>query len=116
MRPRFQADVNLREAILKATLRLEPTIDFKSSRAAELTGLPDREVLSRAAKQGRILVTHDRRTMPTHFAAFIADRVSPGVLIVPQHLGVRAVAEDLVLIWAATEAEEWTNRIRFLPL
>ena len=116
MRPRFQADVNLHEAILKAALRLEPTIDFKTSRAAELTGLPDTEVLACAAKEGRILVTHDRRTMPIHFATFIADRVSPGVLIVPQHLGVSAVAEDLVLIWAASEAEEWINRIRFLPL
>jgi hypothetical protein len=29
---------------------------------------------------------------------------------------VARVAEELVLIWAATEAEEWTNRIRALPI
>lgn len=53
MRPQFQAEVNLREAILKATLRLEPTIDFKTARAAELSGLPDREVLARASNEGK---------------------------------------------------------------
>lgn len=53
MRPRFQADVNLREAILKAASRLEPTIDFKTSRAAELTGLRDTESWpSRLRKEG----------------------------------------------------------------
>jgi len=26
------------------------------------------------------------------------------------------VVEDLLLIWSATEAEEWINRICFLPL
>lgn len=25
-------------------------------------------------------------------------------------------AEELLLIWMATEAEEWTNRIYYLPL
>jgi hypothetical protein len=38
------------------------------------------------------------------------------VLIVPQHLSVVAAVDDLLLIWHATEAEEWINQIRSLPL
>ena len=35
---------------------------------------------------------------------------------IPQHLSVAAAVDDLLLIWALTEPEEWTNRICFLPL
>jgi len=63
-----------------------------------------------------MLVTHDQKTMPRHFAEFIATESSPGLLVVPQHLPVAAVTEDLLLIWFSTEAEEWINRISFLPL
>jgi len=73
-------------------------------------------VLSEAAKQGRVLVTHDGSSMPRHSAEFIAKRRSPGVIVVRQNLPIHDAAEDLILIWTATDAEEWTDRIRFLPL
>lgn len=60
MKIRFQADADLNQIIVKATLRREPGIDFQTAHAAGLEGL--------------------------------------------------------VLIWAATEAEEWINRIFALPL
>ena len=73
------------------------------------------DLLALAADEGRLLVSHDQRTMPEHFARFLSTRPSPGLLIVPQHLPAAAVAEDLLLLWHATEAEEWRNRIAYLP-
>jgi hypothetical protein len=116
MRVRFQADADLNQIIVLATLRREPSVDFQTATAARLRGLSDPEVLSATAGEGRLLVTHDQRTMPGHFARFIAARSSPGVIVVPQHLPVAAVVQDLLVIWACTEAEEWTNRLGFLPL
>lgn len=113
---RFQADADLNQIILLATIRREPAIDFQTAMAADLSGVADPEVLARAAADGRVLVTHDRKTMPQHFAEFIAREASPGLLIVPQSLSVAAAVEDLILIWSATEAEEWVNRISILPL
>ena len=113
---RFQADVNLNQIILLAARRREPGIDFQTAMEAGLSGLNDPEVLARAAREGRILVTHDRKTMPRHFLAFISTPTSAGVLIVPQHLQVAAAVDDLLLIWHASEAEEWINQIRSLPL
>jgi hypothetical protein len=81
-----------------------------------LAGLHDLEVLALAARDGRLLVTHDKNTMPTHFGEFIAKTASPGVVVAPQSLPVARVLEDLALIWTASEAEEWTNRIVYLPL
>ena len=113
---RFQADADLNQIILLATIRREPAIDFQTAVAASLAGLNDEQVLARAANEGRLLVTHDQKTMPRHFANFTSAATSPGVLIVPQHIPVATVVENLLLIWFASEAEEWVNRIRFLPL
>ena len=116
MKLRFQADADLNQSILSATVRREPAIDFQTALAAGLANLSDTEVLGMAAREGRVLVTHDRRTMPRYFAAFVTTGPSPGLLIIPQHLAVASAVEDLLLIWFATEAEEWINRICFLPL
>ena len=116
MKIRFQADADLNRIIVLATIRREPSIDFLTADAMDLAGRKDPEVLAIAAREGRVLVSHDQKTMPQHFADFILQTSCPGVLIVPQHLPVAAVVEDLLLIWFLTEAEEWVNRIRYLPL
>lgn len=116
MRARFQADADLNQIILLATIRREPAIDFQTAMTAGLPGVADPKVLARAATDGRVLVTHDRKTMPRHFSEFIARETSPGLLVIPQSLSVAVAVEELILIWSATEAEEWVNRISILPL
>jgi hypothetical protein len=116
MKIRFQADADLNQIIVKAMLRLEPAIDFQTAYAANRAGLDDPAVLKLAAEQDRILVSHDRKTMPNHFGQFILSENSPGLLIVSQKLPIAQVAEDLLLIWLASEPEEWVNRMRSLPL
>jgi hypothetical protein len=83
---------------------------------AGLEGLKDPEVLALAAEQGRILVSHDETTMPHHFGEFLVNRSSAGVLIVGQQLPHSVVVEELLMIWTASEAEEWLNRICFIPI
>jgi hypothetical protein len=116
MKIRFQADADLNQIILLATIRREPAIDFQTALAAGLANLNDKEVLAMASREGRALVTHDRKTMPRHFSEFITTETSSGVIIIPQYLPVASAVEDLILIWFATEAEEWINRICFFPL
>lgn len=67
---RFLADASLHYAIVAGCARREPAIDFLSARAANLCAISDPDVLAIAAGLGRILVTHDFRTMPKHFAEF----------------------------------------------
>jgi hypothetical protein len=54
--------------------------------------------------------------MPLEFAEFIAHHHSAGVIIVSQRLPVEVVIEELLLIWSASSAEEWIDRIAKLPL
>jgi predicted nuclease of predicted toxin-antitoxin system len=116
MRIRFQADADFNQIIVAAVLRRLPEAEFGSAVDAGLAGLGDLEVLALAARDGRLLVTHDKSTMPAHFGEFIAGATSPGVIVVAQSLPVSRVLEDLTLIWSASEPAEWTNRIVYLPL
>jgi predicted nuclease of predicted toxin-antitoxin system len=116
MKVRFQADADLNTEIVAGVLRREPSIDFQTADEADLRRLPDSEVLALAAEENRILITQDRRTMPRHFADFIIHHSSPGVLIIAQSVSVRVAIEELLLVWVASESEEWRNLIIELPL
>lgn len=116
MRPRFQADANFNADIVSGVLRRVPEIDFQTANDAGLASLSDPAILTIAADEGRILVSHDRRTMPIHFGMFIQTKISPGVFIIQQDTEIVRIIEDLILIWAASEADEYVNSIRTLPL
>jgi predicted nuclease of predicted toxin-antitoxin system len=116
MKIRFQADADFHGQVVTALKRQYPEIDIQSAQTANLEGLPDEEVLALAAREGRILLTHDRRTMPEHFALFISHTESPGVFIVPQHLGIGATISEIVLLWEASTPDEWKNFLGAFPL
>jgi hypothetical protein len=56
---RFQADADLDEDIVTGLRRREPSLDFQTAPEGRLEALHDREVLARAASQGRILTEHE---------------------------------------------------------
>jgi hypothetical protein len=69
------------------------------------------KVLEIAAEQGRMLVTHDRKTMPYEFGGYVLERTSPGVVIVPQELPVPQAMYELLLMWSASTAQEWEDML-----
>ena len=116
MRPRFQADADFNQKIVAGLRRREPAIDFRSAGEGGVIGRPDPKVLAQAASEGRVLVSHDRQTMPAHFRRLTETQASPGLVIVSQELDIGRAIEELLLVWAASEAEEWENTVIFLPL
>ena len=76
MKIRFQADEDFNEDIVSGVLRRVPEIDFQTSSEANLKSLTDFEVLAVAARERRVLVTHDRKTMALQFGRFIETAVS----------------------------------------
>jgi len=103
VRTRFQAHADLDRRIVRATRRRDQAISFQLAAEARsgigLADLPDDQLLASAASEGRILVSHDRRSMPQPFAHFISTATSPGAM----PLGV--AVEWLVTIWSASEAK-----------
>lgn len=116
-RPRFLADHDLNEHIVDGVLRRDPAVVFARARDVGLAGRPDPEVLEFAAANGFIVVSHDVNTMSKHaFDRLTAGLPLTGLLLVRQTDPVQYAIESLLLIWSASEAEEWAGSVVFLPI
>lgn len=115
MKMRLQGDADFNEIIVAGLERIEPSIDFQTYSDVGLMGLPDPEVLALAALENRVLVSHDNRTMPTHFGEFIISHDCSGVIIIAQSVKIHAAIDALLLQWATVDADEMRNRIIWLP-
>ena len=114
--PRFLADHDLNEHIVTGVLRREPAVEFLRLRELGLNQQPDSVVLDYAAEHGLLVVSHDVNTMPAEAFARLSDGESlPGLFMVHQSAPIGRVIDNLVLIWSASEAEEWRDLVVFLP-
>jgi hypothetical protein len=77
----------------------------------------DPEVLAWAADANRIVLSHDASTMPGYADQRLASGLSlPGLVIVPQSLGIGAVIDDLEILATAGVRADFQDQILRLPL
>lgn len=118
MKPRFLLDENLPPRLALALSRSEPSIDILriGDPGAPALGAVDPEVLTFVDRGQRILVTGSRSTMPDHLRTYLAAcGHSWGIAFFRRVAGLPEIVETLLLIWAASEAEEWRDRIFSIP-
>jgi hypothetical protein len=114
---RFLADENFDHRTLTGLKRREPGLDIVVVQDIGLRTVDDPGVLEWAAREGRIVVTHDVST----FAGFAFERIAaglsmPGVIEIPETVPRSVIIEELILIAAASEPDEWADRVVYLPL
>lgn len=90
-------------------------MDFRSAAGVIPGGAPDPDVLRIAAEAGRVLVSRDVGTMPGHFAQFVRQQSSPGLLLIHSRRPIGSVIEGLLLVWMTWTEEELRNKARWLP-
>jgi len=112
---RFQADADLNPEIGRGLRRRELSIDFRAAVGVIADGTPDSKVLQIAAEDGRVLVSRDVTTMPGHFARFVVEHESPGMLLVPSSRSIGTVIEGPLLVWLTWTPEDLRNQARWLP-
>jgi hypothetical protein len=113
---RFLADEDLDAKIIDGMRSREPAIDIVDSKQAGFRGVKDPALLEIAAQQGRILISHDRRTMTRYLRdRLLEGKSSPGLFIVPQRSPIAEIVESLVLIWNASQSTDWLDTITYLP-
>lgn len=114
---RFLLDENFNGKIARGLRARQPDVDMIRVQDTELSGADDPALLEWAAKEGRILLTHDLDTMTKYANERIAQGLPlAGVIFVRDTLPVAKVIDDLLAILGASEASEWENRTDFLPL
>src|SRR5574341_27933 len=105
---KLAADENLNQNILTGLRSCQPDIDLLGVREAGLTGAKDPTVLEWAAREGRVLLSHDVNTMPNHaYHRVRAGQPMPGVFIVPEVMGIGEAIEEILLIAGASNEGEY---------
>ncbi len=119
MKIRFLLDENISPRTKLALLRLGPSIDV--IRVGDPGALPlgtlDPDLLRYLDLAQRLLVTDNRTSMPAHLQIHWADGGHLwGVVWVRPRTSVGKLAQELFLIWEASEAHEWIDRLEWVPL
>jgi predicted nuclease of predicted toxin-antitoxin system len=109
-------DENFDHHILRALLRRVPTLDARTVFDAGLKGADDPTVLEWAAREGRVLLTHDVRTM-TRFAyeRIARGEPMPGVIEVRARAPMGEILDDLLLIVECALHDELRDRVVYVP-
>ena len=113
----FLADENFNGRIVRGLRRRLPGLDVLLAQDAGLIQAADPVVLEWAARDGRILLTHDVRTM-TRFAyeRVAAGARMPGVLEVNSLLPIGAAVDELAVVAVCSFPGEWEDRVGYIPL
>ncbi len=81
-----------------------------------LGGADDGAILEWADNHGRVLLTHDGRTMPKHVRSRLAAGAHvPGVLIVDDLAGIGLCIEEILLVAECSDEGDWEDKIAYLP-
>ncbi|MBC7931198.1 MAG: DUF5615 family PIN-like protein [Rubrivivax sp.] len=113
---RLLIDQDLDHDILRGLIRRIPQLDAVTAFEIGMGEATDPQLLTWASREGRIVVAHDRRTMPTHAADLMgAGKNIAGLFVVPRSLPLHRAIEDLELMITCSENDEWVNAIRYLP-
>jgi hypothetical protein len=107
------ADENI-ESALTAGLRRN-AVDIVTVQEAGLTAAADDEVLAWAASHGRVLLSHDRRTMNQHSYARVArGEAMPGVLLIGKGVSIGRVIYMLIEMIEPMEPHDAADRVLFV--
>jgi hypothetical protein len=114
---RLLIDENLDHRILRGLKLRLLGLDYVVAQAAGLRGVDDGALLSWAAAHGRVLVTHDLKTIPRHaYERGEAGRPVPGIIAIPKDLPVGQAIEEMVIIIECCPENEFEDVVFYLPL
>lgn len=114
---RLATDENFNRDIVRGVLRRKLDVDILRVRDAGLSGADDPTVLEWAAREGRVLLTHDANTMTRYaYERVVRGQSMPGVFEIRRTVPMaRAISDILVLAECSVEGE-WEGQVRYLPL
>lgn len=114
---RLATDEDFNERIVRGVLRRLTEVDLQRIQEVGLSGAADQEVLDYAAREGRLLLTHDAKTMPRHAYERVASGLAlPGVVVCRQDVPIRQAIDDIVLLVECSKEGEWEGQVIYLPL
>ena len=110
------ADENFRGAIIRGMFLHQRDLDLVRVQDVGLQGQDDPTILSWAADNERIVITHDRATMPNFAYERIAnEEIMPGLFVVNDRLSIKQAIDELLFYAMYTEQQEWNKKVLYIP-
>jgi predicted nuclease of predicted toxin-antitoxin system len=114
---RLVADHNFNGRIVRGLRRRNAVLDIVRVQDVGLAAATDRVILDWAAREGRIVLTHDVTTM----IGFAYQRVRhgepmSGVIAMKKDVPIGRAIEDILLLAEATREDEWEHQVWHIPL
>jgi predicted nuclease of predicted toxin-antitoxin system len=114
---RLVVDQNFNGHIVEALTRRDPSLEIVHVRDEGLEAAPDPLILEWASAQGRVLLTHDRRTMPAFAHARVAaGQEMPGVFLVSDDMPIGQAIDEILLAVHCLSPDECKDVVRYFPL
>lgn len=114
---RVVADENLNGKLLRELIKLLPLLDIIRVQDTEIFQADDATVLAWAAKERRVLLTHDVQTLLNDAYKRIENgQPMPGVIAIADEASIGIVLNDLEVMIAAGGEEDFRNQVRYVPM
>ncbi|MFQ4140350.1 DUF5615 family PIN-like protein [Nodosilinea sp. PGN35] len=114
---RLLSDENFNGDVVRGLFLRQPSLDLLRVQDVGLRKVDDPAILDWAASNGRILLTHDRATMPNFaYKRLSQGQLMPGLFVINDRMPVRQVIDELLLLIEGSEQDEWSGIVLYLPL
>jgi predicted nuclease of predicted toxin-antitoxin system len=114
---KFLSDENFNGDIVRGLFLRQPNLDLLRVQDVGLRELDDPVILDWAANNERILLTHDRATMPDFaYDRLLKAQSMSGVFLINDRMPTRQAIDELMLLNTFSQQEEWKGIVLYLPL
>jgi predicted nuclease of predicted toxin-antitoxin system len=113
----FLSDEDFNNRIVRGLLRRFPHLNLLRVQDVGLAGKHDTEVLEWAAKEARLILTHDFATMLDFaYSRIESGLLMPGVIALSQDFPIGEAINELAVLIQYSLEDEWENQVVFIPL
>ena len=114
---RLLSDENFNSDIIRGLFLRQPNLDLLRVQDIGLQQVDDPTILAWAANNERIILTHDRATMPDFaYERLVKEEPMTGLFVVNDRMPTRQAIDELLLLVNCTEQAEWKGIVLYLPL
>jgi predicted nuclease of predicted toxin-antitoxin system len=111
------SDENFNGDIVRGLSLRQPSLDLLRVQDVGLQKVDDPLILEWAAINRRILLTHDRATMPDFaYERLLQGQQMSGLFVINDRMPIRQAIDELLLLIGCSNPEEWEGIVLYLLL
>jgi Domain of unknown function (DUF5615) len=114
---RLLSDENFNGDVVRGLFLRQSNLDLLRVQDVGLREVDDPAILDWAAINDRIVLTHDRATMPDFaYERLLKSEQMSGLFVINDRMLIRQAIDELLLLVTCSEQAEWKGVVLYLPL